>query len=175
MLKPLFQRLAAYNIWANGRLYGACARLSEGEYAAPRPSFFGSIHRTLNHLLVADRFWLARLEGITPPDLALDAELHATLPDLRVARDAEDGRIFDYVAALDEDDLEAEVAYRNTRGEPFTHARSLLLQHLFNHHTHHRGQVHDMLSATEMPPPPLDILYFVREVEAQASTSSARV
>ena len=55
--------LARYNQWANARLYDACAALSDDEYRKPRPSFFGSIDATLNHLLVGDRIWLGRIEG----------------------------------------------------------------------------------------------------------------
>jgi uncharacterized damage-inducible protein DinB len=174
VLKPLFDRLAAYNAWANRRLYDACHRLSEREYYASRKAFFGSIHRTLNHLLVADRIWLSRLAGSPSPGLALDAELYAVRDELRAAREALDARLAEYVGSLDEADLAATVSYQNIQGQPFAHPRSLLLQHLFNHQTHHRGQIHDMLSATEVPPPPLDIMYFVREEEPQASTNSSR-
>jgi hypothetical protein len=60
MLQELFQRFARYNAWANRRLYAACAELDPAEYHRQRPAFFGSIHRTLNHILVADRLWVAR-------------------------------------------------------------------------------------------------------------------
>lgn len=162
-VKPGFVRLATYNRWANRRLYGACAALGSADYHATRPAFFGSIHRTLNHVLVADRLWLARLEGRQPPALALDSELCATLPELTTAREAQDETLIDHVAGLDEAALAADVTYRNVVGEPFLTPRRVILEHVFNHHTHHRGQVHGMLSATEVPPPPLDLMYFFRE------------
>src|SRR5437868_1695088 len=56
-----FRQLAQYNAWANWRIYEACGQLSDAERKAPRPCFFGSIHRTLNHILVGDRLWLSRL------------------------------------------------------------------------------------------------------------------
>lgn len=165
------RRMAAYNAWANGRLYEACARLPDEAYFAARPAFFGSIHRTLNHVLVADRIWLARLGGEVPPQTPLDAELYEGRADLRAAREHEDGRIVEHVAGLSEADLAADVSYENTRGEPFTQPRGLILQHVFNHQTHHRGQVHDMLSATSIAPPPLDLMVFAREPLVQVSTS----
>ncbi len=58
-----FGRLAAYNTWANLRLYAACDELSESAYLQPRAAFFGGIHGTLNHILVGDRIWFARFEG----------------------------------------------------------------------------------------------------------------
>ena len=63
MMLEHLRRMARYNAWANRRLYEACAELAEAEYRRPRPAFFGSIHGTLNHLLVADWIWLARIEG----------------------------------------------------------------------------------------------------------------
>ena len=162
MNKPYFTRLAMYNAWANGVLYDACAALPREVYHAQRPAFFGSIHRTLNHLLVADIMWLVRLEGTPPPDLQLDTELHATFEALRAAREDQDERIRRYVDGLAEADLAGEIVYRNSRGEGFAQNRWTILQHVFNHHTHHRGQVHDMLSATDQPPPPLDLIYFTR-------------
>lgn len=165
-LPALFARLAAYNGWANRRIYAACAALSEADYQAGRPAFFGSIHGTLSHLLVADLLWLARLEGRAPPPLALDARPHPDLPALWAARQALDGQLCEHVAGLDDARLLGTVTYANTRGEPFANPRAAILQHLFNHHTHHRGQVHGMLSATPVPPPPLDLIFFVRETGA---------
>src|SRR5690606_3479306 len=72
-----FRRRARYNAWANGRLYEACGRLAPEDYFAPRPSFFGSIHRTLNHILAADRIWLGRLEDQPSEVSALDQVLFA--------------------------------------------------------------------------------------------------
>lgn len=166
MLHALFARLARYNAWANRRLYAACAELEADEYHRQRLAFFGSIHRTLNHILVADRIWVARIEGRTPPPLALDTELYPTLPELRAAREAEDAGLIALVDGLDEAGLAREVSYRTIKGEPYTDQLTTLLQHVFNHHTHHRGQVHDMLMATPVPPPPLDLIYYMREAEA---------
>ncbi len=163
MLLDNLRLLARYNRWANGRLYDACARLPEADYYAARPAFFGSIHRTLNHILLADRIWLARIRGGPPVTLPLDAELHATLAGLREARTAEDESIIAYLDGLAAAELESEVRYTNSRGELFATPLGVVLQHLFNHQTHHRGQVHDMLTQTGVAPPPLDLIFFVRE------------
>jgi uncharacterized damage-inducible protein DinB len=60
---PLFNMLAAYNGWANRRLYAAAAELPDEAYRADRGAFFKSVHGTLNHLLVADRIWMKRFTG----------------------------------------------------------------------------------------------------------------
>lgn len=164
MRKPMLERMARYNRWANTTLYDACARLDEVTYKAPRPAFFGSIHRTLNHILVCDRLWLGRIVGNPVQGLTLDTELHGDLPGLRAAREAEDARIIEIVAAIEEEALGRPLAYRNTSGQAFETELATVLQHLFNHQTHHRGQVHGMLSGTDVPPPPLDLMVYVRKL-----------
>jgi len=159
-----FQRFAQYNQWANGRLYDACADLSDADRKAAREAFFGSIHRTLNHILLCDRMWLSRLgvgELITDP---LDTELYTDFEELRRERSKQDAIILDYVAAQDEDSLGGVKSYANASGQPQQTPHGVILQHFFNHQTHHRGQVHDMLSQTTVAPPPLDMIYFIREV-----------
>ncbi|MEO1325006.1 MAG: DinB family protein, partial [Pseudomonadota bacterium] len=59
--------MARYNRWQNGEIYGAAARLSDGERCKERGAFFGSIHGTLSHLYWADRIWLSRFDLIEVP------------------------------------------------------------------------------------------------------------
>jgi uncharacterized damage-inducible protein DinB len=158
-----FRRFARYNAWANRRLYDACAGLSASDYEANRPSFFGSIHATLNHILVGDRIWLSRFESRSTDIESLDEILYDGLPALTAARAAEDARILEFVGTLDEDTLASTLRYRNMAGAPQETPLAWTLAHLFNHQTHHRGQVHGMLSATPVPPPSLDLIYFLRE------------
>ena len=153
--------LARYNQWANTRLYDACAALSDGEYRKPRPSFFGSIHATLNHLLVGDRIWLGRIEGTDHGITGLDQILHEDLGELRRAREAEDARLLALAGGLDDSRLAADFAYTTTSMGPGRLPLGQVLGHLMNHQTHHRGQAHDMLSQTDVPPPPLDLLIYL--------------
>lgn len=161
MMLNHFKRFAAYNKWANGRLYDCCDRLPDEEYFAARKAFFGSIHGVLNHMLVADTIWTSRLHGSSPA-IALNAELHADRGELRAAREKMDDEIIAYMDGLTEDDMAGDVTYRTTSGDPFTMERAFILQHFFNHHAHHRGQAHDLLSQTSVEPPVLDLLYYVR-------------
>lgn len=155
--------LAQYNRWANQRLYETCEKIGEEEYSRPRQAFFGSIHGTLNHLLLTDRNWIGRVDGNDPRLGPLDKILFETFDRLRVARVEEDQHILDVVSAIDEKRLETDLTYCNTKGKTFTTPLRMVLGNIFNHQVHHRGQVHDMLSQTEVPPPPLDFLHFVRE------------
>ncbi len=149
--------MARYNRLANETLYAACAELDEDELKQSRPSFFGSIHRTLNHILLGDRIWLGRFEGEVMASTELDAVLYEDFAELRHARVAEDARLEAFAANLDRSFLEGTVHYRNHAGQDCTDPKPLCLVHLFNHQTHHRGQVHDMLSQTAVPPPSLDL------------------
>jgi uncharacterized damage-inducible protein DinB len=168
MSNTYFTTLAHYNTWANQRVYDAVSRLGEAEYMKPRLSFFGSIHATLNHILVGDRLWIARIEERTPPPLKLDQILYGDLVALRVARAAEDEHILNTMAGIDEKRLAEELHYATTKGERQRTNLRLVLGHFFNHQTHHRGQVHGMLSQTTVAPPPLDLIYFLRETGAKA-------
>ena len=158
-----FVTFARYNIWANTRLYDACAGLSDGDYFAARDAaFFGSIHGALNHILVGDRAWMRRLtdEGDSPT--SLDQELYPALNTLRPAREAEDARILRFVESLDETGLSRTISYQSMVGGNDARSAAQLLAHLFNHQTHHRGQVHALLSEAGLEPPPLDLMYFMR-------------
>src|SRR5207302_5095721 len=114
-MKAQFTMLAAYNEWVNRRLYDAAATLPERDYRADHGAFFGSLHGTLNHLLLGDRIWLHRFtgEGDEPP--ALDAILYDDLATLRAAREREDARIIAYVDGLGDAALAGTVRYRTTR------------------------------------------------------------
>ncbi|MFQ5774217.1 MAG: DinB family protein [Kiloniellaceae bacterium] len=152
-----FRTLARYNRLANERLYAACARLSEAERKKVRPAFFKSIHGTLNHVMVGDRIWLTRFAGGQAPSTGLDAILYEDFDDLRTARAAEDARIEAFAAGLTAEFLRGTIPYVNNEGRLFEDPVDLLVAHLFNHQTHHRGQVHDMLCQTDVAPPVLDL------------------
>lgn len=160
-MREHFEQMAAYNAWANGRLYAAAGKLPNDRLMADVGAYFDSVFGTLTHVLIADRIWMHRLtsEGATHTDLR--DRPYATLSDLQAERWAMDQRIADFVASLAEADFPAAVNYHNMAGAPHRLPRQAILSHVFNHQTHHRGQVHHMLSVEGVDPPPLDLLYFV--------------
>ena len=153
----LFALLARYNTGANRRLYDACAALSDAERKRDAGAFFGSIHGTLNHILVGDRIWLARFAGETVPSTGLDAIPYQDFDALWQARQAEDHHLAGFVAGLTGARLTETVRYRNNEGRSHADPLGLLVAHLFNHQTHHRGQVTDLLSRAGAPTPVLDL------------------
>lgn len=166
MPSEYFVTWAGYNAWANRRLYQACATLAEADYLRPRAGAFGSLHALLNHVLVTDRIWIARIDGRTVPTLRLDQVLYADLVALKVARAAEDERLRHLVAGLSATRLHEPLAWRDAAGERRSAPLALVLGHLFNHQTHHRGAAQALLSQAGVSAPPLDLTAFLRETGA---------
>jgi uncharacterized damage-inducible protein DinB len=146
---------------------GAALDMPEEQYRRPTGVFFGSLHGTLNHLLLADRIWLKRLTGIGEHPDRLDTILYEDRKELLHARIAEDARLRDLVGSYEDADLTRTVSYRTTSGRPYSQELQDILLHLFNHQTHHRGQAHACCSiVTGREPPTLDLLAFQRGVPA---------
>lgn len=155
--------LAGFNRWANQRVYQACSILPDADYRLDRGAYFGSIHNTLNHLLVVDRLWLGRLlEQATPQISGLDQCLYEGFEALRNARAEEDERLIAIVEGFDEKSLAQEVSYSFVNGQSAATQRQLILITLFNHQTHHRGQIHTMLTQAGVDVPPLDIIVYTK-------------
>lgn len=157
-LKRHFELMATYNQWMNTKVYDAASKLDNETLHANKGAFFGSVFGTLNHLMVADTIWLkrfadhaARFAALAPAHelpmpRALNQLLHSELPSLRKARDSLDTMIVRFVSETTDDDFEQPLAYKNTKGEPFIRQFGPLLQHFFNHQTHHRGQITTLMT-----------------------------
>jgi uncharacterized damage-inducible protein DinB len=152
-----FRIFARYNRVANERLYEACSQLDSVEYRRQRPGSFGTIHGLLNHVLLGDRIWMSRFAGggkTTPP---LNTVLFDEFAELHPARVAQDEAIELFFAKADNAFLTSQLAYRNSLGKDCLDPAPAAVLHFFNHQTHHRGQVHVMLSQTNVKPPSLDM------------------
>jgi uncharacterized damage-inducible protein DinB len=160
-----FQLMARFNGWVNEQLYETVATLSEADYRADRGLFFGSIHCTLNHLLAVDHLWTGRIEGVDRGVGALDQVLYDEFAALRRARRDEDGHLIALVEGLDDEALGRPVTYRRMigEGEQTTRCDHILLT-LFNHQTHHRGQLHAALTQAGVSLPPLDVIFYLEEL-----------
>jgi uncharacterized damage-inducible protein DinB len=168
-MKQHFMMFAAYNQWANGRIYDAAADLGDDEFNRDTGAFFGSMMGTLNHILTADRIWMKRFTGEGHAPASLDAILQRALSPLRTAREAEDKRIVDWVAGMNEKALAGRFSYM-TLSDMRTVSQRLApaLDHFFNHQTHHRGQAHMILTVLGRPSVPLDLMLFQRSEEGRA-------
>jgi uncharacterized damage-inducible protein DinB len=154
------QRMARYNRWQNENLYGAADALSDAERQRTRGAFFGSIHATLNHLLWGDRIWMSRLAGTPRPQggIPQSVSLYADWNDLKRERAAFDTVIVDWADQLEDASLAGELTwFSGAIKAEVRKPKWLLVTHMFNHQTHHRGQVHCMLTQAGSKPGDTDL------------------
>lgn len=157
----LVQTLADYNLWQNTSIYAAADTLADAERKIDRGAFWGSIEGTLNHILWGDRLWLSRLGGGAPP---VAKSMPETVLEgggwdgLKRARGEQDAAILAWAASVEQSHLDSSFTYVSAAiGKEFTQNIGLLTIHMFNHQTHHRGQVHAMLTAAGAEPEDTDI------------------
>jgi len=167
-----FATLARYNRWANGLLFAACEEAGEEVWRPEVGAFHGSVLGTLNHILVMDRLWLGRVVGRDFGFQGLDEIVHGDLAALAGAREEFDDAIVAAVDELAEGDFARVVEYAITGGGTAREPLWLLLAHLFNHQTHHRGQVTDALTRAGHEIPSLDLVAFWRAVGADHAAES---
>ena len=155
---PQSLRIQAHaNRLANRRLHAALASMTHAEFHAARISFFPSFAATLNHILAVDQYYVGALHG--DPDLALCYGAFVSAGDiesLTTRQQASDERLIAFCDRLDAAGCDAEVAMDRGEGRVQRDLAGHVLAHLFMHQTHHRGQVHAMLSGTSTVPPQLD-------------------
>lgn len=172
-----FLAMACNNAWANHRLLGACAALTNAEFTAPRTSFFPSLAATLNHQVTVDWFYVDALERALagrPPNerpgafFEPEAPFDACAP-LREAQRDVDARLIALCreACARGFDLETPVCILRRAG-PQSDAFHRLLAHLFQHQIHHRGQAHAMLAGTRVAPPQLDEFFCAGDAQHRA-------
>lgn len=139
--------MASYNRWMNERIYDVCTRLSDEERKLDRKAFFGSIHGTLNHLLLGDKIWLGRFEGKPFAVRCLDQELYTDFNELKMERLATDRRIDSWAAGLTDEILGGKIRFMSiVNPAEHTYDMWVTVMHFFNHQTHHRGQLTALLS-----------------------------
>ncbi|MSP75036.1 MAG: DUF664 domain-containing protein [Rhodospirillaceae bacterium] len=160
-----FVAMARNNIWSNHRFLSACQALSPAEFAAPRTSFFPSLRATLNHILWVDTYYIDALLR----DPTVLQRYHDPAPDfpdaasLYKAQIASDRRLLAFCERQTDATLaEGLVLPRPNRTPPASTVASIL-EHLFQHQTHHRGQAHAMLAGTAVKPPQLDEFFLAGE------------
>ena len=183
MMKPHFELMANYNAVMNQKICDAIARLAEDILWQDNKAFFGSILGTLNHLMVGDLIWLSRfnhlncvdnntyassfkaLESLAnfPLPTALTQTLYRTKEDFTRNRQALDQIIIQLINETVESDYSKVLTYTNTKGNVFNKPFSMLLQHFFNHQTHHRGQVTILLNQIDIDIGETDLLMLIAD------------
>jgi uncharacterized damage-inducible protein DinB len=166
-MRDYFATLARYNVWATVRLLEQVDALDDDAYRRDVGLFFRSIHGTLNHLLVGEHLvWFPRFADGASPVVVLDAEVEPDRARLRERLYAGARNWLPFVGGLDDARLAGVLSYTTMRGAPATLPFAATLGHVFNHGTHHRGQITAALTALGRPGPELDMIYMLQQEAA---------
>ena len=178
-LNDNYRFLAQYNQWFNARLLDACESLTDAQRKQERGAFFGSIHHTINHLVVGDQVWLKRFyqcgldhgwqaPGLDdavldlPPGTTLKSVLFEDWAALRVKRVQMDAAIRQWSDDMPDGFSQFTMRYANSVGTQREHPVWQAMTHFFNHQTHHRGQVTALLMQAGVDPGVTDLIALVQ-------------
>jgi uncharacterized damage-inducible protein DinB len=158
--KEYISAFAQYNAWQNGNILAAAGALTDEQRKMPLGAYFGSIMGTLSHLLWGDTTWLNRLTNTpyTIEPLSKSSTAFAEWDTYKETRINMDQRLLRWSLEIDELWLNGQLHYKTSTGADNALPTWLVITHLFNHQTHHRGQVHCMLTQLGITPPDTDIL-----------------
>ena len=150
--------MARYHRSMNERLYALCAKLPDAERKRDRGAFFGSIHGTLNHLLWGDRMCMGRFTGPPCTHPAFGSDMFADFDELAREREVTDGQILDWTSNLDTEWLASPLSYTSrVDGRKRTLPAEVAVIHMFNHGTHHRGQLTTLMKQAGIDPGVTDL------------------
>ena len=162
-----FNAQARYHVWATHRVLEAVSRVSAEDYQRDVGLFFKSIHGTLNHLLVGEHLlWYARFAKGASPLLALNSEIEPDRERLAQALKGGSANWTPLIASWPSERFDGQLDYRTSQGAPLSLPFAATLAHVFNHATHHRGQITAALTAMDQPCPELDMVYFLLAEQA---------
>jgi uncharacterized damage-inducible protein DinB len=152
--------LARYNAWQNRSLYREADALDEARRREDRGAFFGSVHRTLCHILTADHVWMSRFDGWPMPEARgpRSPDWVTDWDELKERRATTDQRLIGWSERLADADLAGDLTWQSGPDGPvMSRPRWIVVTHLFNHQTHHRGQVHALLTGFGRSPDATDL------------------
>jgi uncharacterized damage-inducible protein DinB len=172
LIVPQYRALARYNARFNRQLFELASELTEDERRRDLGAFFGSLHGTLDHILLGDRIWLGRFArsghdfpALEEADLVYEVQsmsqpVAAEFERLYDERIATDQVIMAWVEDLTDEILASTFRYKNTKGVEREHPMWIAVTHLFNHQTHHRGQATTLFKQLGRDPGVTDFLVF---------------
>ena len=158
-----FATLSRYNVWATRTLFEHVDALPEAEYRRDAGLFFRSVHGTLNHLLVGEHMaWFPRFAQGVSNRIALDAEVEPDRARLRDRLVEAAQRWAPLIASMPAERFAGTLDYITTRGVAQSLPFAVTLGHVFNHATHHRGQITAAITAMGHACPELDMVWMLR-------------
>ena len=154
--------MARYNAWQNRNLLHATGLLPPEGRGLDRGAFFGSIEATFYHLLWADRMWVSRFRGTSPPEggIPRSTRFDGNWDEFCERRTAMDREVLDWASRLDAAWFDGELRwFSGALGREISKPKTVIVMHVFNHQTHHRGQIHAMLTAAGVRPGDTDLAF----------------
>jgi uncharacterized damage-inducible protein DinB len=165
-----FALLARYNVWATQRLFTHVDALPEADYRRDAGLFFQSVHGTLNHLLVGEHhLWFARFARGEASLMALDAELEPDRARLRSAMIDGASNWTAFVRDCPDERWAGELRFLRSDGQAAALPFAATLMHVFNHGTHHRGQITAAITAMGHACPQLDLAWMLMQEKRSAA------
>jgi uncharacterized damage-inducible protein DinB len=165
-----FGTLASYNVWATQRLFNHIDALPEADYRRDAGLFFKSVHGTLNHLLLGEHLvWFQRFAHGQSPSVPLDTEVETDRVRLRDALTVGAAAWHDFIRDCPSDRWTSPLHFRRINGAPTSLPFAPTLMHVFNHGTHHRGQITAAITAMGYPCPEIDLVLMLVEESTQAT------
>jgi len=161
-MKNYFATLARYNAWATRKLYEHVDSLSEDDYRRDAGLFFTSVHGTLNHLLVGHLLWFRRFAAGESPRVALNEEVETDRARLRERLIDGAQRWLPLIESLADSRWTGKLDYTSTKGVAMSLPFAPTLGHVFNHGTHHRGQITAAITAMGHPCPEIDLVWMLQ-------------
>ncbi len=154
--------MARYNQWQNQSLYNAASKLSDQERRQDRGAFFKSIHLTLSHLMWGDMIWTSRFANLSAPEVSPLNQTPVMIADweeLKAKREQRDLEIIAWSKNITAKDLSGNLAwFSGLMNKSLERPMTEILVQFFNHQTHHRGQVHAMITAAGGVPDDTDLI-----------------
>ena len=150
--------MAAYGAWMNGRVLDLCGTLTDAERRRDLGAFFKSVHGTFDHLIYGDVAWMGRFTGSPMPTMRIGIIVHESWDELAAARRALDNRMEDWAAEVTETRLAETMSFVSVSdGKTRILPRWVLVAHMFNHGTHHRGQLTTLMKQLGIDPGVTDL------------------
>jgi uncharacterized damage-inducible protein DinB len=167
-LRRHLRLMADWNVWAYERTCNIVDQATDADHRRDTGLFFGSIHRTVNHMLLVEKMWRGRLTETPFAVTGLDQELETDRAGLRHCLLESAGWWRPYVDSLSDAELLGDFSYRSLKGDSYTLPRSAIIHTMFTHGAHHRGQVSAVLTQLGLGAPVLDYPYFLAALPKEA-------
>lgn len=153
-----FEMMARYNQWMNLKIYEVCAQIPDTDRKKDMGALFKSTHGTLNHLLYGDKAWMGRFTGKSIENLKMGVDIYSDFIKLRQERKRMDQEIIKWSKSLTPEWLDLNLTFTSkVDGNTRTMPRWAAVIQLFNHQTHHRGQLTTLIKQLGYEPGITDI------------------